>query len=350
MTTVSQEELVDLTGADLRTLLEESVSSPDSQAFFLSATLLDALEEHLGQHSGPASATHVSLEQCVPLTAHQLASLELQALIPEAAPALDPADWLDTDLRQVLTDPQLKPGHKKLFQGLSIWQHQTQTVLPHSIAVYTDGSANESDSSVPCSWAFTVWFYVHAQPFLYGSASSTAVPAHTPYHAGECIDNAVTAELLALFWALTWVVQYAPAYGVPVAFHYDAISVGRGSFGASRVVKYPTSPQGIRLPEAVSTLRHLAAARCAVSHHHVQGHSGHFANELTDRLACIAGRQPESYHNRCLPEWSCRLICHPLAAWAWLQQAPQADLTTVFAFEAEAHRLQQHPELPTQRS
>ncbi|CAE7805943.1 unnamed protein product [Symbiodinium microadriaticum] len=341
-------ELAEFLGTELWTLLEESISSPNSQAYFLSATLLDTLEEHFGSTPGSTLPAHVSLEQCVPLSAHQLASLELQALIPEVAPAFDPADWLDIDLQQVISDPKLRPGHKKIFQGLSIWQHHVQTDFPHSIAIYTDGSANESDPNVPCSWAFTVWFYVHAQPFYYGGASSTAVPAHTPYHAGECMDNAVTAELLALFWAFTWSAQYAPAYGVPVAFYYDAISVGRGSFGASRAVKYPVSPQGITLPTAVLTLRHLTAARCVVSHHHVQGHSGHFANELTDRLACLAGRQPEGYHNRCLPEWSCRLICHPLAAWAWLQQAPQADLPTVFAFEAEAHRLQQNPELPTQ--
>ena len=337
-----------VTDADLSTLLEQSVASPDSQAFFLAATLLDTLESHFanGETDFVTHPSCVSLEQCIPLSEHQSACLALQDIIPTIAPAFDQTDWLDSDFRQVLRDPTLSPQHRELFQGIQVWRHQVWRTYPDSIAVYTDGSAAESDPSIPCSWAFTVWFYIQSRPYLYGGASSTAVPAHTPYHAGECMDNAVTAELLALFWALAWTIQYAPAYGVPVAFHYDAISVGQGTFGTSRLVKYPASPQGLNLPRAVATLRHLATARTPVTHHHVHGHSGHFANEVTDRLAKFAGRQVEPYHDRCLPEWPCHLICHPLAEWAWLQQAPQADLPTVFAFESEASRLQQCPELP----
>ncbi|OLP92715.1 hypothetical protein AK812_SmicGene25476 [Symbiodinium microadriaticum] len=339
-----------ITGAELRTLLEDSIASPDSQAFFLAATLLDTLEHHFASDTAtePARPPQISLEQCVPLSEHQQACLALRAIIPDIAPVFDPTDWLDSDLRRVLDEPDLKPQLRELFHGIRIWQHHAWHTPPDAIAIYTDGSADESDPSIPCSWAFTVWFYVQAHPYLYGVASSTAVPAHTPYHAGECLDNAVTAELLALFWALTWSAQYAPAYNVPVAFHYDAISVGRGTFGTARLVNYPVSPQGLSLPKAVAVLRHLATARTAVTHHHVQGHSGHFANELTDRLAHTAGRHAEPYHNRCLPEWPCQLVRHPLAAWAWLQQAPQADLPTVFAFESEAHRLQRSPELPLQ--
>ena len=332
----------------LYTLLEEAIACPTSQAFFLAVTLVETLEEHFG-HSGSGvceTPRRLSLEHCVPITTHQRDSLALSDIIPAAAPAFDQGDWLDADIRPVFSMPGLKPHLRELFGGIAVWPHHSQMPSPHSIAIYTDGSATEAGRGTPCSWAFTVWFYVHAQPFLYGTASSTAVPAHTTFHAGECYDNAVTAELLALFWAFTWAAQYAPVYQVPVAFYYDATSVGRGSFGASRIVQYPVSPQGVCLPKAFSVLRHLCGARCVLSHHHVQGHSGHSANELTDRLADLAARREEPYHDRCLPEWSCRLVCHPLADWAWLDQAPQADLPTVFAFESEAHRLQRHPELP----
>ncbi|CAE7695610.1 unnamed protein product [Symbiodinium sp. CCMP2456] len=292
-----------------------------------------------------SASVRISLASSVPLTAHQTLSLSLQDLLPDCSTRS--LDWLDADIRHVFADSTLPKPLRQLFSRIEKWDHSSE-VPPHEILIYTDGSAaQDARASSPCSWAFTVWFKVGVLVYFFGHASSTAVPAQTPFYAGEVDDTAVTAELLALFWALSWSAEFGPKYQAPLAYYYDAISVGTGAFGESREVKYPLPPQGPSLPASVSYLRQLVTARCRAHHFHVKGHSGHFANELTDRLAGLARMHEEGYYQRCLPTWPHRLINHKLRDWAWLASSPQCDLPTVYAFESEARRLQHRPELPT---
>ncbi|CAE7878516.1 PETs, partial [Symbiodinium microadriaticum] len=332
----------------MQTLLEESILQPSSQAYLLAATLLDTLVEyfHDCQATSRPHLERISLDTAIPLTPHQQQCIEILDLLPRPAPVLDPTDWLDLDLQRVLADAALKPDIRTLLSGIRTWNHQICQDTPEAIAIYTDGSADPGAAASPCSWAFTVWFQQQGKLEYYGSSSSTAVPPFTPYHAGERDDTAVTAELLALFWSIAWTLQYAPAYGVPVSFHYDAISVGQGVFGSTREVAYAADPGQRSLPRSVSILRQVLATKVLVSHHHVKGHSGHFANEFTDRIAHLARQHEDSYYCRCLPMWPCQLVSHPLAPWAWLQHKPQHDLPTAFALESEAHRLQLCPDCP----
>ena len=109
------------------TLLELSLAAADNEAMFLAATLLDTLVEHFGQvtgkpldPSGPLAAKPgLALEQCLPCTPFQQLAMQLQAIVPAVRPAtvdvFDAVDWLDIDLRPLLTDVNTPHRWREVF-------------------------------------------------------------------------------------------------------------------------------------------------------------------------------------------------------------------------------------------
>ena len=60
-----------------------------------------------------------------------------------------------------------------------------------------------------------------------------------------------------------------------------------------------------------------------------------------------ARRSPEPIADRLLPDWPAKFLGHPLKAWGWAVLTHQPDIPTLFAFEAEADRLQNMDARPT---
>ena len=174
----------------LTTLLEVAALQPTCQAYFLAATLLDALEEHFyptASH-GPIQPLQLSLATALPLSLFQRQCLTLQDLLPPAVCPAQVPDWLDNDLTPVLHFPDAALTLRTQLVNVPLWHALPQTPPASRLEVYTDGSALgvvEPLRSAPGGWAFSVWVTAGAQTFYYGSASGTSVPPHTPFDPGE---------------------------------------------------------------------------------------------------------------------------------------------------------------------
>ena len=335
------------------TLLELSLAAADNEAMFLAATLLDTLVEHFGQvtgkpldPSGPLAAKpDLALEQCLPCTPFQQLAMQLQAIVPAVRPAtvdvFDAVDWLDIDLRPLLTDVNTPHKWREVFAAFPTGNDRLATESFQQLVVYTDGSAARpgTDDLAPAAWAFAVWGQTESRLLFLGHSSHTTVPPDTPFWLHEERDDSWTAEVLALAWSLVWAIEFGAGYGVPIEFRYDATVPGEGTF--ADICQARASNDGSTLPLAVFTsiLRQTLEVRAPVRHTHVKGHSGDPGNELCDLLSKRARRHPEAFHDRCLPTWPRQWLVHPFAAWGWLSgyQGPDLPLPN---FEIEALRMQ----------
>ena len=344
----------------LDTLLDESAHTADDWAF-LTVTLLEVLTEHFDSSlpaalpTQPASApgtTHqkidgapalaVRLEACLPLSEHQRQCLGLEKSLPHVMPP-EEHDWLDSDLSDVLRFEGLSLDIRTQLVNVSSWHH-TGCPPADQLVIFTDGSASSGPSDIsPCAWAFAVFVVSGSRMLLLGHSSGQSVPPNTPFYLGEQVDDALTAELLALCWALCWASQFAAAYTCPVSFRYDAISAGGGTFGASQAVGSSQPNAYTALAQFAVALRQYIAVRVSLSHEHVTGHSGNLGNELCDGLAKLARRTPSSPFNCCLPAWPARWAAHPLSDWAWATVPGQPDIPRLYCFETEVQLAQAVP-------
>ncbi|CAE7939157.1 Cacna1h, partial [Symbiodinium sp. KB8] len=345
------------------TLLEQALSAPGNQAFFLASTLLDVLLEHLAEKASqhlraetcpvcslPSAATTVCLESVIPPTDYQQLALGLEALTP-ATPGQDgrpdgPLEgWLDADL-QGLPAKWISP-----FSCIRSWHNYPEHEPTSSLDIFTDGSAdgpnvafpNSGHLSAPCAWAFTVWAVTPAGSLYIGGAAHTSVPAGTPFHVGETADNPLTSEILAMIWALVWTLEHGVHFGLPIRFCYDCTAAGEGIAGVSRLPNDPGHVLPGPLASFAACLRQRLQVLAKVSFLHVAGHAGHIGNELADQLAKQARRRIEDVYERMLPVWPQKLFEHPLQSWFWLAGSSQPALPALTALECEAHRLQTQP-------
>ena len=338
----------------LRTLLEQALEHPDTQAMFLAATLVETLVEHFSQQPpccgpsvlpAPAEATDANthrrplcLGMLLPVTPFQQECLDLRDSIPPPASQAT-IDWLDDDMQPLLHDSAVPLSVRTLLVNINKWHDVGQPPMS-SLGIFSDGSASGSVADGhPCSWAFTVWATCGEAQFLIGHASAQAAPEGTPYFLGETTQCALTGELLGLCWSLAWIVEFASRFHVPVWHYYDAKSAGEGVFGCCTTPKAADSPYR-QLFALATSLRQLAASRVALFHAHVSGHSGSLGNELADQLAKRARRTQDDPWCRCLPEWLSRLSVQRLHPWAWASETSIPDVPTLYAFESEALRLQ----------
>ena len=333
----------------LCTLLDEC-NAQTAHHYFLAATLLDTLEEHFARADFPASTgVHISLDTSIPWTPFQQQVLSLQAVLPSSAAtaSIQDIDWLDNDRDHLLRDPAVPLEQRTAFRGITTW-HEAGCPKPTLLRIFTDGSAtNAAEHPTPCAWAFGVWVPHGQEQLLLGYAANTAVMHDSPYHLGEVNDSPQTAEQLALAWALIWVIDYAAQYSCPVELRYDCLVAGKGAFGDWRMPRQPDDAGTPILAHNLVCLRHMAQTKVHICHDYVPGHAGRLENEYADQLAKKARREPDWSRTRLLPEWPARFLRHPLKAWGWASVAYQPDMPTLFAFEAEADRLQSSDLRPT---
>ncbi|CAE7759893.1 unnamed protein product, partial [Symbiodinium necroappetens] len=310
--------------APLITLLQKSAAASQQWAF-LAATLLETLWDHF--HGPPYRPG-------------------AEALLPHT---LSPAqeDWLDSDLGEVLSNNGLPLDLRTRLANLRLW-HEAGRPPPDRLLVYTDGSATTGSHDVqPCAWAFAVFGVCGFDTFLIGHASAAARPPGTEFYLGECIDDALTAELLALCWALSWAAQFAEIYQVTTTFLYDSLAAGEGTFGAAALVSGAHPEFYQELAKFAVVLRQYVEARTKIAHDHVQGHSGELGNDLVDSLAKTARRVSAPDDQLVLPSWPAALAAHPLREWAWACAPGLKDVPCPFNFEVEAQLAQEHFRRPS---
>ncbi|CAE7258989.1 Herc2 [Symbiodinium sp. KB8] len=313
------------------------------------ATLMETLFEHFGVpiEAPTRRRTVISLEEAIPLSAFQRKVETLQRIVPAPrSPAQATLmDWLDSDLSPVFEAAHISPHWKDYYAGMQYWHASEQAQPPSHLLVYTDGSAVPSNNTVhnlsgPAAWAFAVWAVSEGEPFFLGASAHVAAPSDTPFHVGEHLDTPLEAELLALTWAMAWLLDAAAAYSTHVELRYDCTSAGGSIFASSREVSLPSADAGPTLASFASQLRQTVERRFHLTHAHVKGHSQEPGNELCDILSGIARRHPGSYYDRCLPVWPAEWRRHSLCQWGWLAHHSSPDLPSLMSMESEAARLQ----------
>ncbi|CAE7193595.1 unnamed protein product, partial [Symbiodinium microadriaticum] len=334
----------------LQTLLQEAAASPDCTAMFLASTLLETLFEHFGSSSvftpreqvDPAipSGRVVSLEATVQVTPYQRQCLALAKELPHSS-ATPATDWLDKDLDHVLSNKRISLDLRTRFLNLPDW-HQAGNPSPQRLLLYTDGSASADPDDVrPASWAFAVFARAQGVDYFVGQAASVTAPPSSAYHLGELKDDALTGELLAACWGLGWAAEHAVAYGVPVDFYYDSQCAGGGIFGLSKPPSGQKQAPYARLASFAVALRQYASARVHLTHDYVPSHTGQLGNELADALAKTARQQTSAQAHSLLPTWVPRFSRHVLRDWAWAMVPGHLDFPRPYAFESEAHLVQE---------
>ncbi|CAE7942800.1 unnamed protein product, partial [Symbiodinium necroappetens] len=329
--------------------------------------LLEAIAEHLADIRAQqkevvarVSRKVLSLQDLLPPSPFQVAALSLRDIVPACRHGEDrwwEADWLDADLRVYLRDPSIKAAWKAHYAGMPTWGASKEP--PEGLVrllIYTDGSAPGQDPSdiLPAAWAMAVWAECSAGLYFVGASAHTTAPPNTPFHLGELQETALTAELLALAWALAWSLDFGYKAGVPLEFRYDATSAGGGVFGSQKLPVLH-GPDGEGLAPFVAQLRLTLTQRAKVDHMRVKGHSGELGNELCDIMARFCRKNPSSAYDRCLPTWPAAWYKHELWSWGWLSRYSGPLYPSLPAFEAEAFRLQgqvrhaEPPKLGTQR-
>ena len=335
------------------TLLDSVLVREKRQAWFNAVALLETLEEHFAVAvlASPSVVPvakvplPIPLAEAVPLSEFQSQALSLRDVLPGTTGSQRPEellDWLDNDLRGLLSDPAVPHCKRTLFQSIRRWHSAATGLEPDSIAVYTDGSSTSGPrpAGLPGAWAISVWVVVGASEYLLGYAADTHVPHSDSRFVGAYDDTPLTCEQLALAWALAWVIQFGAALSLPTCLVYDCQAAGLGAFGLARAPGPGHAGGSSDLSLFVCPLRQLAHTRVLLAHRHVKAHAGCVANELCDELAKRARRNPAGRSGDILPVWMGLLYAHPLKAWAWLPESGSSDLPSLFSFESEADRLQ----------
>ncbi|OLP86094.1 hypothetical protein AK812_SmicGene32832 [Symbiodinium microadriaticum] len=305
--------------ADLQTLLQESLARPDCQAFWLTATLLEALVEHFEEQ--PAQDTILQK----PIT------LRLSEVLP-TAPTVDLSAVslsLYQDLDQVVKWTTIGGWHlhptlpdtlqvPRCVQALFMHRaHSPSTpTFFERLQIYTDGSFDGTTAA----WAFCVFGRHHGQEYLLGWAGGL-VPTEPqdPLWLAPCAQHAFSGEQHALIWAAVWALQ-SPLHA-QLSLHSDclvALKQSNGKFGWRT---------GDRLaPICRAAILALTTARPTFDREvrHVRSHSGVPQNELADQLAKHVNRSDPTAtdaHQR----WAASWIRIGALDWLWAHVAATTE-------------------------
>ena len=295
----------DVCQGSLRTLLDESVARPDSQAFFLASTLLETLVEHFAQAEaawiageGPGVSKGADAQRPV-------RELRLDVLIPagtsEDATAAGPAAPEQFDLTEgqcalpcsdELFDSVCRGADVRQLRGPAHtvdkpWRFQEwvfagspgRSRAPGERLILTaDGSYCPNTGRA--GWAVVVGLAY--PPDLLGQFVG-CIYGPVPEPARSQAVNAYVAEVWGLVWAGVIALQF-PTKG-DVLIPADNLSALHGASGAEGMA--PTLVcdvlRGIHMG-----LRTLAGS--GVQYCHVAGHAGDCPNELADGLANVGSR------------------------------------------------------------
>ncbi|CAE7252408.1 unnamed protein product [Symbiodinium microadriaticum] len=272
-------------GAEIETLLEQSLRDPSSQAMFLAATLVEALHEHFAVNS-EAESTAIALEYNsrelqLSLATHLPAArtFDLTSVQVHVGCTVDHMATLFHDgVRCLAPFPDFPTGYPRTWASErppACWERSPHTA--QVIEIYTDGSFDGGCSS----WAFHAsgdW----GEGFrtLGWIGDQVEIDAESPLYLGAQLHGALQGELSALFWCLVWILPISPE--VPVTIYSDclsAIGVAEGRAGQFR---------GIDLAARCRHMLQAVKARTHSDHvtiQHVKSHVGYAGNEAADYLA-----------------------------------------------------------------
>ena len=284
----------DVSGVDLThltTLLEDSLGSPGSQAYFLAATLLETIFEHEVEQPArftavPQQPCCISLSDCVPPPAFCLDADSVR--LPHSQNLLRllyqpwSADWL---LPQRLTGPSIPETTKTELQNLAappeIFNAKRTAQL--SFSIYTDGSANQAKGQ--SGYAVVVLSHADSDTALLGALGDELTGCQEPPWRPEG-PLALHAEHIAIAVAVLWTMQMRGVLSVvKCTLLFDCTAAGWSAEGKWQT-SGPTS-------EFVHNL--YMAARATPGIHiefrHVRGHSNDPWNDLADHVAKTAANQ-----------------------------------------------------------
>ena len=275
--------------SDLRTLLEDSVARPDSQAMFLASTLVETLCDHFTVHFEDEPSGLMPDSQTAPL------SVRLQDHIPVTRQF----DLTGVQLHVGCTIDHvfalLQPTAFRLWKSISpdagvdwLWPFVSpseDSVLPagtETVTVYTDGSYDGTTSS----WAFHAAGTRGADSYALGwIGGRVSVDPSCNNYLGATSHGALQGELTALFWCLTWLLRIPPwVYITIVSDCTAALELSSGRHGQHN---------GTGLQGACRAAMQALTATTKwprISLHHQKSHVGHPGNELADGLAKFCNR------------------------------------------------------------
>ena len=293
------------------TLLEASCQEQHGYPFFLAATLLEVLLEHVdpsakgdptAHNSGPKPIA-VSLAGALPTCR----SFDLTSVSLDVAKTLDDvAPFLWTPWRLHSPLPPDLPWHSRTQAALQ--RHVPYEGEPvKELRVFTDGAYNGEVSS----WAFAVIVVTERGHSPLGWARGVVALPSDPMHIGSHQHSALEGERSALFWAMAWILQ-AP-FGVLLNVWSDClVAAGQASGQMSSQEEAGTA----------SACRAVTQAAIAAGKFHerqigyVAAHAGHEYNELVDVLAKAHGltdsRIPWPFAS--LPQW----VEDGSLSWMWI--------------------------------
>ena len=168
--------------------------------------------------------TPISLAASLPVSSFQKSVLDLHDILGLRLTGPEQEDWLDADLTFLRTSPIVPLEVRLRCQELRTWWTVTDPGTLRSFRVFTDGSADPEcavDSFSSAAWAICVFAETSTGSFYVGHSAYTTADPESAFHAGEASEDALTAELLGIFWALAWIADSAYRYHVPVHVAYD---------------------------------------------------------------------------------------------------------------------------------
>ncbi|OLQ14020.1 hypothetical protein AK812_SmicGene1973 [Symbiodinium microadriaticum] len=281
-------EQASLAAFGLITLLEESIASPTSNAYFLAATLLDTLEEHFQDGcSLTASGSHRALRLQEHLPPPMFAIDADTVQLPHDSGLLDrlfcpwPPTWI---LSPHWECAELPDSTRLSLQHMVPWNelfhpHCLDTV---SFSVYTDGSA---DSKKNCSgYAAAVLAHTSTAASLVGVLAGQI--DHNPCFPWPTEGApALHAEHVAIAVALLWCLQMKGSLTViQCTILFDCTAAGWSAEGS-----WPSTGHVGAIAHHLAMIA-KATKGLEVTFQHVKGHSQNPWNDLVDHVAKKASR------------------------------------------------------------
>ncbi|CAE7870876.1 unnamed protein product, partial [Symbiodinium microadriaticum] len=303
----------------LTTLLEDSVASPGSQAFFLAATLIETLLEHTAEQLRADAVTRhrapcISLFDCVPSPSFSLNADSVK--LPHSQDLLRllyrpwPSNWL---LPPCLTGPSIPATTTRGLQSLAdintVFNAQRSAQL--SFSIYTDGSANQVQGQ--SGYAVVVLAHADEDTALLGAFGDRLLSSHDPPWSPEG-PPALHAEHIAIAVAVLWAMQMRGALSaVQCALFFDCTAAGWSAEGKWQT----TGPTSMFVHHLYLAARATPGIQLTFSH--VRGHSGDPWNDLADYVAKTAASQTCDWPRP--PQELCRSLAAQDVSWL----APELD-------------------------
>jgi ribonuclease HI len=189
---------------------------------------------------------------------------------------------------------------------------------PNIFHIFTDGSAKGGEAA----WAFVLLCEQKigsaTRYFRIGYAAGILCDDVGPYEA-----SSQDAEATALIAAAEFLLSRSQLANVDVFLHFDALAVGQGSLGKTKVIEQDSSVS-CRQKAARIMLSLIQRKAKSLFGLHTHAHEGQPWNECADSIATVVRKGWVPPHIAVLNAGA--VVTHQLAEWAWLLIAPTCEL------------------------